>query len=153
MMRTTLHDTPPTPECATQWSVLMTSSYDSHTSVSSLTTTHTIINTGTPLGRMSTRQNLFSTESYSAPEDGDIIIDKSGWTEDVEKYSDNECDDNSEECTVPFTSMIEKPLDEIIWKFDMVKDVEEELINSRFREYTGPSSLKDGVSESFGNPT
>ena len=41
----------------------------------------------------------------------------------------------------------------IIWKFDIVKDGEETLIITGFREYAEPFGLKDGVSESFGNPT
>ena len=35
-------------------------------------------------------------------------------------------------------------MDGIIWKFDIVKDGEEELINTGFREYTEPSGLKYG---------
>ena len=88
-MKTTLHNTHPTTESAVQRDVLMTVSHDSHTSVSSLTIPHTIIDTVALLGWMSTRQNLFSTESNSEPEDGDSINNESDWIEDLEEYSDD----------------------------------------------------------------
>ena len=62
-MRTTVHDTHPIPARAAQTATLITASYDSNASVSSLAISHTLINTRTPLSRVITRHNLFSTES------------------------------------------------------------------------------------------
>ena len=67
--------------------------------------------------------------------------------EDIEEYSDAKYDDDGEECTVPFSGTIKELLDGIIWKLDLVKDREEEWINTGFREYTGPSGLIDGISD------
>ena len=73
--------------------------------------------------------------------------------EDLEETSDDKCDNDDYKCTIPSSVTIKELSDGIIQKFDMVKYAEEDLINTGFREYTGPSGLKDSVSEYFGNPS